>query len=136
MLRVLHMKYNIFFYFNPRFRRFFSQIRIFPERIQIYGDPDPDSEKRLIRSGSGEKTGSETLIISLTYLHIAGLRGQTLTVIILITLCRRTITRRPRNGGDDHAVLSLAIHLSYLLFFFTSSRQRGRAIRGGDSGQG
>ena len=35
-LRVLDMKYNIFFYFYPSFRMFFSRIRIriFPDRIR------------------------------------------------------------------------------------------------------
>ena len=50
------MKYNIFFYFNSNFRTFFSRIRIriFPDRIRIFGrsgsgsglrkkaDPDPE----------------------------------------------------------------------------------------------
>ena len=34
-LRVLEMKYNIFFYFYSRFRTFFSRIRIFPDKIRI-----------------------------------------------------------------------------------------------------
>ena len=44
MLRVLYMKYTIFFYLNPSFRTFFSRIRIriFLIRIRIFG-----------RSGSG-----------------------------------------------------------------------------------
>ena len=44
------MKYNIFFYFNYSFRTFFSRIwiRIFPDRIRIFG-----------RSGSGSGSGEK-----------------------------------------------------------------------------
>ena len=68
VLRVLDMKYNIFFYLYqyPSFRTFFSRIRIriFPDRIRILADqdPDPDSEKRSDPDPDpGKNPGSETL---------------------------------------------------------------------------
>ena len=49
MLRELGMKYNIFFYFNSSFRKVFSRIRIFPDRIRIFGRSRSGLRKRLIR---------------------------------------------------------------------------------------
>ena len=46
MIRVLDMKYNIFFYLNSSFMTFSSRIRFFPDRIRILADPDLDSEKK------------------------------------------------------------------------------------------
>ena len=50
MLRVLDMKYNIFFYF-PILGRFFhgSGSRFFRIGSGLLADPDPDSEKKVIR---------------------------------------------------------------------------------------
>ena len=51
------MKYNIFFYFNSSFRRFFSliRIRIFPDRIRILGRSGSGISKK-VGSRSGKKT--------------------------------------------------------------------------------
>ena len=59
------MKYNIFFYFNSSFRKVFSRIRIFPDRIRIFGRSRSGLRKRLIRirekNPDPERPGFETL---------------------------------------------------------------------------
>ena len=64
MLRVLDMKYNIFFYF-PILGRFFhgSGSGFFRIGSGLLADPDPDLEKKS-DSDPGKKPGSETLPVS------------------------------------------------------------------------
>ena len=52
---------NKFSTWTYSFKIFFPWIRIFPDRIRILADPDPDSRKK-VWSGSGKKTKSETLV--------------------------------------------------------------------------
>ena len=55
------MKYNIFSTLNPILGRFFHGSGFFRIGSGFLADPDPDSEKRLIRIRE-KKPGSETLI--------------------------------------------------------------------------
>ena len=70
MLRVLDMKYNIFSTLNPILGRFFHGSGFFRIGSGFLADPDPDSEKRLIRIRE-KKTGSETLDFLIIILRLA-----------------------------------------------------------------
>ena len=55
------MKYNII-YRNPVLGGFFTD-PVFPDRIRILADPDPDTKKKF-DPDPGKKTGSEILVLN------------------------------------------------------------------------